>query len=805
MISPHQINRQIRCQTSSRRNRTNRMSRFIFFLFSWAIAVTALIGGAGASLGVPQDVSHVAGISSSASHASGVSHVVGTLASASALTSASVSVQSSSSDLSDQESKEKLIREFSLLFELSSTPDLTCLSVHRNNKLLVGVKEDTALIPASLMKIVTATALFELVDPEDVYTTRVFVRSDALKSVTDGVLEGDIYLVGSGDPVLSTPDYINRYAGYRAYTDVTKLADEVFNTLKSYGVSVIRGRVIGDESWFTDTERDYSTQIYGEDSVPIWKKSFLHESLVSSLSALVINNGYSYYAPTVNRAGRLLNVRADNPTRQAASDFDDLLEERGMVITHKPRTGVAPDADERDILGDIDSPTMAEITARMLSRSDNTIAEMLLKQIGRLTVGSARAQAVEGMENVLESILGALPEEITIVDGSGLTMHNRLTCDFVSELLLRAGPKSPIVTGLAVAGASGTLVRCGPDASLINGSKDTLNKVWGKTGSLNGSKSLAGVTVADNGDEITFTMIANAPLIIRLGSCSRLYRTLINAAARYTYGPPSGSTRKAQHTDKDSDKDSDNKIDEHTFSDVTGSVHSSAISSMYKMGIMTGCNDAETLFCPDKPVTRDYMAAFLSRALELQEITNDELLSSDNESPNNRNLLNNSIRFYDIEGNKHYSAIMAVARAGVTQGCNQDGTLFCPDWTVTRAQMASFFVRAFDIGRHNVADGTNTGDHNVDKTNLATDEADSIDETNATDEDVDDKSVRDGKRSIFQFTDIRSSVHADAIMAVARADITKGCNEAGDLFCPDKAVTRAQMASFLARALNKTL
>ena len=185
-------------------------------------------------------------------------------------------------------------------------------------------------------------------------------------------------------------------------------------------------------------------------------------------------------------------------------------------------------------LGSIESPPLSQIVSRMLTRSDNTIAEMLLKEIGRRTLGSARAVAVEVVTGVMQRMLGPLAAGIEIADGSGMSRYNRLPCAAVAELLRRAGPRSPLVQGLAVAGGSGTLKTCHPVPPPA--SAGSPNKVYAKTGTLYLSNALAGVAEAPNGETVTFAMIANRPNMDRLGRCNALRTTLINAAAQYTYG-----------------------------------------------------------------------------------------------------------------------------------------------------------------------------------------------------------------------------------------------------------------------------
>jgi hypothetical protein len=111
-----------------------------------------------------------------------------------------------------------------------------------------------------------------------------------------------------------------------------------------------------------------------------------------------------------------------------------------------------------------------------------------------------------------------------------------------------------------------------------------------------------------------------------------------------------------------------------TFDDISGSVYAADISALASAGITKGCNPPDnTLYCPNDPVTRDQMATFLVRALELDPGT---------------------ATFDDISGSVHAADISALASAGVTKGCNPpDNNLYCPRNEVTREQMASFLAR----------------------------------------------------------------------------------------------------------------
>lgn len=169
-----------------------------------------------------------------------------------------------------------------------------------------------------------------------------------------------------------------------------------------------------------------------------------------------------------------------------------------------------------------------------------------------------------------------------------------------------------------------------------------------------------------------------------------------------------------------------------TFVDDDGSVHEGNIEAIAAEGITRSCNPpVGDRFCPDDAVTRGQMAAFLVRALGLPAAPAADTFGDDDDSQFEQ----------DIE---------RLAAAGITTGCTPDS--FCPDDPITRGQMAAFLVRAYGYG------------------------------VGAPD----------------QFTDDDTSIFEDDIDALASAGVTVGC--ADGLFCPNDSVTRAQMATFIARA-----
>ena len=177
------------------------------------------------------------------------------------------------------------------------------------------------------------------------------------------------------------------------------------------------------------------------------------------------------------------------------------------------------------------------------------------------------------------------------------------------------------------------------------------------------------------------------------------------------------------------------------FTDVDPSgVHTANIEALFAAGITVGCGREPRRFCPDQPVTRAQMATFLARALNL-------------EAPSG------SAGFADADpSGVHTANIEALFAAGITVGCGREPRRFCPDQPVTRAQMATFLARALNLEAPSGSAGFADADP--------------------------------------------SDVHTANIEALFAAGITVGCGREPRRFCPDQPVTRAQMATFLARALN---
>ena len=691
--------------------------------------------------------------------------------------------------LLSQEAEDRLTREFSAVLSLKNTPDSTCLSVRVDDRSVFQSQSDVGFVPASLVKIVTSAAALEVMRPTEVYTTEVFVRTDAMTSATDGVLRGDVYLVGQGDPVLSTQRYIERFPEPVAHTDIAELGDRVFATLAVHGITRVEGRMVGDATWFIDQERDYTKQFPDGSSEAIWKHSFLKYNNVGPLSGLLLNDGFSSYSRSTSSAGRTQNVRAVDPAQHAASVFDDLLEARGMVISKRPVSGTAPSAAVRTSLGSIESPPLSEILVRMLSRSDNTTAEMLLKEIGRRTAGSTRSSAVASVQEIMRQKLGPLAEGLVIVDGSGLSSHNRLTCAAIVELLSQAGPGSPLVEGLSVVGERGTLRLCRP--AVVG--QDQHNAIRGKTGTLLQSTALAGITVAANGEIVTFAMMANRPYIIGLGLCNSIRRGVLNAAARYTYraqpanGPVHAGDRQALEALFDAtggdawfnvwgwNTDAPLTRWHGVTTNASGRVIEIDLSGPFGNGLtgtlpeaIGALSELTSLDLSENDLSGSLPSrvADLSKLSELQLAETGLCVARGVESWKlwferiSGTELPICTSFVDTFGTVYAESIEDLAESGVLEGSECSESYICPEEPIDRSTFAVWLTRTLD--------------------------EDEPAEVTAS-----------------RFADIDPELWwAPHVERLAELGVTVGCAADPPRYCPERGVTRGQMAIFLTRALD---
>ena len=345
-----------------------------------------------------------------------------------------------------------------------------CISVVAGDITLYEANPATKVVPASVTKLLTAATALETLGAD----TRLRTSVRASGPPVSGVVTGDLWLVGGGDPVLGTNAWASQMPGQaRPYTSLDTLADRVVGA----GVRRVSGRVVGDETRY-DADRYVDT----------WPTRLVTDGEAGPLSALVVNDGFRVWGHP--------GVPFSDPPSDAAGLFTRLLADRGVAVSGRPAAGTA--AAEAVDIAVTDSPPVAQLVHAMLRDSDNGTAELLLKEIGLRTfrLGSTAAGA-RGVEDTLRR--GGVPMDgVIIADGSGLSDAARLTCRAVTGLLIRRF--ADLYPRLPVGGRDGTLARRFVD---IGGA------IRAKTGSLDGTAALAGYADNASGATLSFAYIVN--------------------------------------------------------------------------------------------------------------------------------------------------------------------------------------------------------------------------------------------------------------------------------------------------------
>jgi serine-type D-Ala-D-Ala carboxypeptidase/endopeptidase (penicillin-binding protein 4) len=320
---------------------------------------------------------------------------------------------------------------------------------------LFAYNPDVQRIPASVNKLFTTSTALQRFGPDRTLQTEVL--SDVAPDET-GVVAGNVYLRGGGDPTFTTA---------RARVLARQLA--------ASGVTEVTGRIIGDESAW-DARRGGPASGY---RTSMW---------VGPLSALTLDRGY---------AGRRFQT---DPPLTAAKAFNRQLRRAGLTVRRAPRSGVTPPI--ATALATSQSPTIASLVARTNTPSDNFLAESMLKALG--AEFGLRGSTAAGATVVRATVqkLGARPR---LLDGSGLSRRDRTTPRDVVNVIAgmdRSELAEPFEASLPIAGRTGTLHR-------RMRSTAARGRCHAKTGTLSDVSALAGFCATRGGRRVAFALLMN--------------------------------------------------------------------------------------------------------------------------------------------------------------------------------------------------------------------------------------------------------------------------------------------------------
>lgn len=392
-----------------------------------------------------------------------------------------------------------------------------------------------SVVPASTMKLVTTATALELLGADFRFQTRLEVDG---KVTADGVLNGNLYIRGGGDPTL----------GSEKLGDTTFLVKWV-EAIKNRGIRKINGRVIADAGLFDDegvnpkwTWEDmgnyYAAGIYGISYLDNTYRLVLRSGNVGTTptvlrvvpeianlkidnrlmsSSISFDSAYFYGAPhsdyrtvigeiPANRAEFVTKGDIPNPALLLAQHFSDRLIQNDVAVRDLPTDSIDR-ASERTTIYTHDSPPLSEIITETNVRSNNLYAECVFKYLALQNKAVAtNAEAVQVIKAFWKS-KGLSVDQLFMYDGSGLSPSDAVSAQFFVELLSYMQTKSlnkdVFFRSLPVAGENGTL-----KSFLLK--TPLQGKVHAKSGTISRVKSYAGY-IDNKGKQLVFALLINNP------------------------------------------------------------------------------------------------------------------------------------------------------------------------------------------------------------------------------------------------------------------------------------------------------
>lgn len=410
----------------------------------------------------------------------------------------------------------------------------------RDGHVLYERNPRTLVMPASNMKIVTMAAAAETLGWDYRFETRLVADGQ----IRDGVLHGDLRVIGGGDPSIGAHDF-----------GAAPLFRDWAGVLRNAGITRVTGRIVGDDDAFDDDVLgagwawDYlaygyaapvSALQYGENVAVLRIRPGAREGEPVTILASPPGHGLEIRS-TLRTAAAGSNARidlarlpgdnvlhvsgslpaggsqvirtasVDNPTLFFVRGLREALIEGGVRVD-----GEAVDIDDLEnytppaeprLIASHGSAPLSELAAYFMKVSQNLYGETFLKAMGR-TAGPGPGSLATGravVRGVLEK-WGIPSDSYAVFDGSGLSRYNEINAWMITRILRRMFAderhRGWFLAALPVAGHDGTLDR------RMRGT-ELQRAVQAKTGTIANARSLSGFLTAPSGERYIFSMIAN--------------------------------------------------------------------------------------------------------------------------------------------------------------------------------------------------------------------------------------------------------------------------------------------------------
>jgi len=418
-----------------------------------------------------------------------------------------------------------------------ATLSLTAIEVNGSNQ-VAAYRSEKSMVPASSFKVLSTFSAIDLLGEDYRYNTTVGFTGELLD---DGTLEGDLVIIGSGDPSLGSKHFSDK-------DDLSQLLDKIVKAVEDRGITCISGHVISDDSYvqesavvpdwkWDDIANYYGAGAWGlnvhdnlyyiyfqqkakEDQVPQIRRygpkvpGLTFHNKVKTGKQGSGDNAYIFGGPsntqktiegTIPPGSKEFFIKGaiPDPPLFFAYHIYHALRDQEIKVDGYSRTNT-PIASSESIqkLVSFESVPMSDIAKKTNEKSDNIYAEALLHTLAKSKL------ATESYGDFIEDHMSSIGLDVgsfSMSDGSGLATNNLISSKLLAEFLRYYGQNFGLQKStdlLPLAGKEGTV-------KYFLQKRSCQGRVWAKSGSMGAVLSYCGYIKAKSGKWLSFSVIVN--------------------------------------------------------------------------------------------------------------------------------------------------------------------------------------------------------------------------------------------------------------------------------------------------------
>ncbi|MDO9001634.1 MAG: D-alanyl-D-alanine carboxypeptidase/D-alanyl-D-alanine-endopeptidase [Bacteroidota bacterium] len=420
--------------------------------------------------------------------------------------------------------------------DLKSATLSFCVIDAQSGEIVSELNSHQFVIPASTQKVITTGAILGTLGPNYKYSTKLFYTGSLNKET--GILSGDLIIYGSGDPTLQS-EYFTK--------DTNQITDKWAQILKEKGIKEIKGKIIGDASYFERiipgnwiwadinnyfgaapcglsyndnkfkilyNSKENGTKAIVSKTIPAYCNTTIciNSNVISKGTedeAFVYGDPYSYTKEVSgkippNKTNFEVEATLPDPALLCAEKLFTSLSKIGIKCNQHLIESNYKRSDSvisKQLLYTHYSPSLDKIIYHTNLKSNNLYCETLLRTLGKGSMSSG----INAVESYWQK-KGLDVSELFMVDGSGLSRANTVTTSFQSNLLTTVFNDSALYkifnSSLPVAGKSGSMSNIGK-GKLIE------NNMRAKTGYINRARGYCGYVKSKSGKDLAFSVLFN--------------------------------------------------------------------------------------------------------------------------------------------------------------------------------------------------------------------------------------------------------------------------------------------------------